>query len=151
MTVADDIRALAAQGLSRAEIARRLGKSYQHVRNVLEGDKLQAAAKHSTAGEASPGLGVAEPPATFGRTYRLNVEEGGVVRLPPEVLAALGTGVGGVLISDLEDDRLVILSNRAAWRRVQDRVASLGLDKGPSVVDELIAERRAEAAREAND
>jgi transcriptional regulator with XRE-family HTH domain len=48
MTVADEIRALAAQGLSRAEIARRLGKSYQHVRNVLEGDRLQAAAKLST-------------------------------------------------------------------------------------------------------
>ena len=37
-TVADKIRALDAAGHPRAEIARLLGKRYQHVRNVLEGD-----------------------------------------------------------------------------------------------------------------
>src|SRR6516225_8647367 len=37
-TVADKIRALAAEGVPRADIARFLGKRYQHVRNVLEGD-----------------------------------------------------------------------------------------------------------------
>ena len=37
-TVADKIRALAAAGVPRADIARFLGKRYQHVRNVLEGD-----------------------------------------------------------------------------------------------------------------
>lgn len=150
MTVADQIRALAAQGLPRAEIARQLGKSYQHVRNVLEGDRRQSAAMASPTAEALPSPGVAEPPATFGGTYRLDVEEGGVVRLPPEVLAALGVRPGGVLISLLEADRLAVLSTRAAWKRLQDRVAALGLDTGPSVVDELIAERRAEAARDSD-
>ena len=37
-TVADKIRALAGAGVARADIARFLGKRYQHVRNVLEGD-----------------------------------------------------------------------------------------------------------------
>src|SRR5580658_11186092 len=37
-TTSDRIRALAAAGAPRAEIARFLGKRYQHVRNVLEGD-----------------------------------------------------------------------------------------------------------------
>ena len=37
-TVSNKIRALAAGGVPRAEIARLLGKRYQHVRNVLEDD-----------------------------------------------------------------------------------------------------------------
>lgn len=148
MTVADQIRSLAAQGLSRVEIARRLGKSYQHVRNVLEGDRQRAGGGAATPPPPAHPPGLAEPAAPFGKTYRLDVEEGGVVRLPPEVLAVLRSGAGGVLISELEEDRLVILSTPAAWKRVQDRVAARGLNKGPSMVDELIAERRAEAARE---
>src|SRR5215472_7553982 len=37
-TVANKIRALSTAGVARADIARFLGKRYQHVRNVLEGD-----------------------------------------------------------------------------------------------------------------
>ncbi len=37
-TVAGKIRALAGAGVPRADIARFLGKRYQHVRNVLEDD-----------------------------------------------------------------------------------------------------------------
>ena len=44
-SVSDKIRALAAAGYSRADIARMLGKRYQHVRNVLEADKAKAAAR----------------------------------------------------------------------------------------------------------
>jgi len=40
-TVSDRIRELDAEGVPRAEIARALGKRYQHVRNVLEGDKTE--------------------------------------------------------------------------------------------------------------
>src|SRR5690242_1483542 len=50
MSIADKIRALDAGGLPRAEIARRLGKRYQHVRNVLEGDKLRALAPSGAGG-----------------------------------------------------------------------------------------------------
>src|SRR5271155_4077603 len=41
-SVADKIRALAAAGVPRADIARFLGKRYQHVRNVLEDDAQRA-------------------------------------------------------------------------------------------------------------
>jgi bifunctional DNA-binding transcriptional regulator/antitoxin component of YhaV-PrlF toxin-antitoxin module len=150
MTVADEIRALAAQGLSRAEIARRLGKSYQHVRNVLEGDRLQAAAKLSTE-EASQWPGVAEPSATFGRTLRLNVEEGGVVRLPPEMRSVLGARDGGVLIVELGEDRATILSARAAMAKIRALVSSLNIDPKRVLSEELIAERRAENLRDSQD
>src|SRR5882762_6545083 len=44
------IRALAAEGVSRADIARKLDIRYQHVRNVLEHDRMkEAAAKAGTA------------------------------------------------------------------------------------------------------
>lgn len=43
-TVSGQIRALARHGWSRAEIARALGKRYQHVRNVLEDDKRRTGA-----------------------------------------------------------------------------------------------------------
>jgi bifunctional DNA-binding transcriptional regulator/antitoxin component of YhaV-PrlF toxin-antitoxin module len=151
MTVADDIRALAAQGLRRAEIARRLGKSYQHVRNVLEGDKLRAAARSTQTDEASPGPGVAEPSATFGRTLRLNVEEGGVVRLPPEMRSVLGARDGGVLIVELGEDRATILSGRAAMAKIQAMVSSLNIDPNRVLSEELIAERRAENLRDSQD
>src|ERR1700753_1713892 len=55
-TVADKIRALAAAGVPRADIARFLGKRYQHVRNVLEGD-AQSAGGGYVVGRADLGGG----------------------------------------------------------------------------------------------
>lgn len=40
-TVSDKIRKLNELGFARADIGRMLGKRYQHVRNVLEGDKIK--------------------------------------------------------------------------------------------------------------
>ena len=40
-TVSDKIRSLSSEGYSRSDISRFLGKRYQHVRNVLEGDLLK--------------------------------------------------------------------------------------------------------------
>ena len=39
MSVSEDIRALAREGLATAEIARRLGIRYQHAYNVLKAGK----------------------------------------------------------------------------------------------------------------
>ena len=61
MTVSDKIRALDAAGHPRAEIARVLGKRYQHVRNVLEADKLS----HRGEVEPSAAGGVAEGSREF--------------------------------------------------------------------------------------
>lgn len=43
LNVSQKIRTLARMGLPRAEIARQLGKRYQHVRNVLVADEHKAA------------------------------------------------------------------------------------------------------------
>lgn len=76
------------------------------------------------------------------------VSEGGRVVIPAELRAKLGIDVGDVLIWQEDGDRLILTSRRAAIRRAQAIFAKY--DKGPkkSLVDELIRERRAEAARE---
>jgi hypothetical protein len=137
MTVSDKIRALDAAGYPRAEIARVLGKRYQHVRNVLEGDKLQRPQHASPAP-----VGVAEPSSVFGGVYRLEIGPDGTVRLPPEVMAALELRPGGVLISHLEPNRLVILSTKAAWRRVQELAAPYARPGDRLASEELIEDRR---------
>jgi len=146
MTVSDRIRALAAGGYSRAEIARLLGKRYQHVRNVLEADKL----REDNISSTPPPPGLQEPGATFGNKLRLEVDAGGAVHLPQHVLAALGSRPGGVLIAELEPDRLVISSHRANMARI-DALMAPYRDPTRSFVDEFLAERRAEAAREDGD
>jgi hypothetical protein len=46
------------------------------------------------------------------------------------------------------EDSIEILTRRASMRRVQEAMKPYRRTDGSSVVDELIAERRAEAARE---
>ena len=133
-TVADRIRLLDGEGYPRAEIARILDKRYQHVRNVLERD---AAAR------------VARAPALDGSVFRLEVARNGTLRLPPEVLDALGLSNGGTLSARLEAGELRLAEPVAALRRLQAMLEPLAermRADGVSVVDELIADRRAEAA-----
>jgi hypothetical protein len=70
-TVAGKIRALAAAGVPRADIARFLGKRYQHVRNVLEDDAQAGGAPGPTGGGYVLGKadlsGVQEGPRPFER------------------------------------------------------------------------------------
>ena len=143
MTVADKIRALAAAGCSRADIARLLGKRYQHVRNVLEADKLPRGSSSSRPIHA----GMEEAGPAFSGVHRLAVDVDGRVKLPSHVLAALGGG-SGVLMGELEGDRFVILNSRAAALRARDRVMGASRDLSRVLSDELIAERRAEGARD---
>jgi len=158
-TVSDKIRALDAAGYPRAEIARLLGKRYQHVRNVLEGDKLPRRAASSAARET----GVAEPSRRFegalaerdvenrgGGAYRLVVREDGSVVLPSEVRAAFGILGGGAVIARLEGEEFRLISGATAIRRIQERLQPF-YREGVSWADELIAERRREAAREDSD
>ncbi|MBX3485700.1 AbrB/MazE/SpoVT family DNA-binding domain-containing protein [Phenylobacterium sp.] len=154
MTWADKIRALDAAGHSRAEIQKLLGKRYQHVRNVLEGDKFGRRSRTPAAipeYEAPPEHGgVAEPMQTFGGVHRLTVEADGSIRLPAAAQAVLGLRPGSVLIAELGEDRLVILNAGAAMARVDALMAPFRWQGGPLASDELIAERRAEAARESD-
>jgi len=154
-TVSDKIRALNAAGIPRAEIARMLGKRYQHVRNVLEGDAAGA-----TAGEGAA-AGVAEsrrafegpsaPPDVEDRgsgVYRLTVRPDGSVLLPEAIRTAFAVQGGGTVMARLEGDEFKLISAATAMRRIDDIMAPFKWRGGPLASDELIAERRAEAERE---
>lgn len=154
MTVSDKIRALAAGGAPRAEIARLLGKRYQHVRNVLEGDRVGREA-------AAPAYGVAEEGRRFlgaplerdvedrgGGAYRLVVRDDGSVVLPPAVRAAFGIQGRGVVLARLDGDEFKLHSTGTAQRRIDALMEPYRWTGGPTASDELIAERRTEAARD---
>lgn len=140
-TVSDQIRALNAAGHSRADIARLLGKRYQHVRNVLEADKVkgrptsQPPDDDSVKQHMGPG------------SYRMIVRPDGSVMLPLAVREALGMAPGSAVLARLEGVDLVLTEGDAAGQRMRDFVRA-NWKGGRSIVDELIAERRAEAARE---
>ncbi|HEY8574359.1 AbrB/MazE/SpoVT family DNA-binding domain-containing protein [Phenylobacterium sp.] len=152
LTISDKIRALAAAGYPRADIARLLGKRYQHVRNVLEADKLSRGEEAVT--------GFAEPQRPFrgplverdvqdrGRgAYRLVVRDDGSVVLPPAVREAFGIQGRGAVLARLEGDEFKLISTATAWRRIDERLAPYKWKEGALASDELIADRRAEAAR----
>ncbi len=136
-SVSDRIRELDKAGHSRAEIARMLGKRYQHVRNVLEADKLKAAPPTpSIATLASP------TPSRF----RFVVGNDGTLTLTPEVQAALGVGPGSVVIGLMRGESMMLTEGGRSSLRAQ-ALAMKYATPGVSMVDELIAERRREAAR----
>jgi bifunctional DNA-binding transcriptional regulator/antitoxin component of YhaV-PrlF toxin-antitoxin module len=146
-TVAGKIRALAAAGYPRAEIGRILGKRYQHVRNVLE-----EPAKVEPGAVAGAPSGVAEADSSpfvhdRARTLRLEVRQDGSVVLPPEVLEALGSRSGGVIIADLDGETLTMVGAVTALRQIQ-AIVRKHVPPEVSLVDELIMDRRREAAAE---
>jgi bifunctional DNA-binding transcriptional regulator/antitoxin component of YhaV-PrlF toxin-antitoxin module len=77
----------------------------------------------------------------------LTLDDDGHLTLPLPVRAELGLVGGERLIARVHDGQLVIETLAAAVKRAQDVLAPF-LAGGPSVVDELIAERRAEAERD---
>ncbi len=159
-TVSDQIRALDAAGVSRADIAKFLGKRYQHVRNVLEGDKQRGG---HPLGRADPS-GVREQGAPFERpaddpnivegrgngAYRLVVRADGSLVLPKDVRAAFGVEDGGVVMAKLEGETFGLISAETAMRRIREMVRQYIPDT-TGLVDEFIAERRRESRIEEGD
>ena len=151
-TVSDKIRALDAAGYSRAEIARALGKRYQHVRNVLEGDKVRGVAERAAPrwrtptprGAGPPGLAPSET-----RVFRLVVGADGEVVLPEAARARLGVRPGNVVMGHVEGDKLVLMNAVASARLAQELVRAT-IPGDDSLVDALIQDRRREAAQEAD-
>jgi len=78
---------------------------------------------------------------------RTTVDQNGRVLVPAAMRRALGLRTGSELMVELDGaGRLVLIAVQDPWARVQalfDEAAG-----SASVVDELLAERRAEAARE---
>lgn len=78
----------------------------------------------------------------------VKVSNGGRVVIPAEYRARLGIGVGDVLFWREEGEQLVLSSRAAGIRRAQALVKQTIKPGSSSIVDELIRERRDEAARE---
>lgn len=72
----------------------------------------------------------------------LPVDGNGVLRLPPDLTAALDVAGGGVVAARLEEGAVRLTSPAAAIRRIQQRMAKYK-KPGASVVDGFLAERRA--------
>ncbi|GAB4415597.1 MAG: hypothetical protein OHK0054_05720 [Sideroxydans sp.] len=79
----------------------------------------------------------------------MKMSEGGRVVIPTEIRQALGLKVGEPVFFELKEGEAVITSRAARIRRAQQLFQQwLPPEPGRSLVDEFIAERRAEAARE---
>ena len=134
-TVSARIRALDAAGYARADIARFLGKKYQHVRNVL----LQGRPKSEAAGAPTADLqepGNVEP-------QKLRIAANGRLVVPADMRSAMLIDDSGHLTARVVQGELRVLAPLAAVRKLQ-RMAQDAVPAGVSLVDELIAERRAE-------
>jgi bifunctional DNA-binding transcriptional regulator/antitoxin component of YhaV-PrlF toxin-antitoxin module len=148
-TKSDKIRVLSENGYSRGDIAKFLGIRYQHVRNVL----VQSAKKTAPGFEES-GAPIAGSPmaaaAPEGIRHRvsLKVDAGGRVLIPSAMRDAMQIGEGDTVLAWLEDGGLHLVSPQVALRQAQALARKLIRGAG-TLADELIAERREEAGREA--
>lgn len=81
----------------------------------------------------------------------VKIAQGGRVVIPAEFRKALGVAVGDNLVIELKDDELRLRSRTATIKKVQAMVRQYIPDDGRLLSEELIAERRREAAREAEE
>ena len=81
------------------------------------------------------------------KNVRTKVLESGEIIIPLEMRKRLGIKIGDDVILSLSNNSLSIMTQREAIRRVQDRCKGI-MPEGVSIVDELIADRRREAAME---
>ena len=81
------------------------------------------------------------------KRYEVPVQENGRMILPAELRQALELGKGDRVVLQRVDDRIELTTARLSRARVQARVRAQFPD-AKNVVDEFLAERRAEARRE---
>ena len=86
-------------------------------------------------------------PNTLTRVSRTKVDRQGRIVIPAEYRHALGIEEGMVVTMRIVDGELRVITLKQAVLRVQE-MAKQYTTPGRSMADELIAERRAEAARE---
>ncbi|MDM7321910.1 MAG: AbrB/MazE/SpoVT family DNA-binding domain-containing protein [Gammaproteobacteria bacterium] len=79
--------------------------------------------------------------------YAMKMSEGGRVVVPAEIRKALGLKDGDTVLWELVDGEARLTTKRERLRRTQEWVRQY-VPAEVSLVDELIAERRAEAERE---
>ncbi len=139
----DKIRCLRAAGYERGDIARYLDIRYQFVYNVDTAPRPKATKlPPGSPDEAAESAELSEPAPNWVWTM---IRKGGVIQLPAEYLEAMGVAEGDQVQLALDGDVVRVLSRAAAIREAQELVRRY-VPEGVSLVDELLAERRAEAA-----
>jgi AbrB family transcriptional regulator, stage V sporulation protein T len=83
-------------------------------------------------------------------TYQAKIIAGGKISLPAELRRALDLKEGDFITLDHDCTSFTCMSYRQRIKQLQAKFAPY-VQQGVSVVDELIAERRAEAAKEEQD
>ena len=78
---------------------------------------------------------------------KVKLDQQGRVLIPAEIREKMRLEPGKQVSMYLDDDGLHLISSHIAWQRIQRLVAET-VPEGVSLADELIADRRAEAARE---
>jgi bifunctional DNA-binding transcriptional regulator/antitoxin component of YhaV-PrlF toxin-antitoxin module len=86
-------------------------------------------------------------PAPTKEKWRLKIGTDGRVVIPAAARAQMGLGSSGVVVAEIVDGELRMMSVGVGMARIR-AIAMKYKKPGVSVVDEFIAERRAEAARE---
>lgn len=143
LSTSEKIRRLKHLGVRQADIARALGIRDQFVSNVVR--KMRRADTLAN-GVTAAGRPTQAPTPTV-RQVRTQVGEGGRVVLPAAFRAALGIEVGDPVFLRLEQGELRLFTPREALRRAQQLVSQFVPDE-VSLAEEVIAQRRADAARE---
>jgi AbrB family looped-hinge helix DNA binding protein len=90
---------------------------------------------------------VAVPAQTARKKWRARIGPDGQLVIPEDIRQELGLNEGELVVMQIADGELRIISVHEGIRRAQE-IARKYIVPGKSIVDELIAERRAEAARE---
>ncbi|MGH6786889.1 MAG: AbrB/MazE/SpoVT family DNA-binding domain-containing protein [Novosphingobium sp.] len=81
-------------------------------------------------------------------SYQAKLIKGGKIVIPAELRRELGFEEGDTLVFEREGASLVLKTYAQVVREVQATFKGMLGDRKRSMVDELIADRRAEAARE---
>lgn len=79
---------------------------------------------------------------------QMKMSEGGRVVVPVEIRRSLGLQEGDTVLFELRDGEAVLTTRKARLARARALFRQYVPEGSPSVADELITERRAEAARE---
>ena len=125
------IRALAAADYSSSEIAKFLKIRYQHVWNVVN----------------SPGPATQDASPSAPNDTSVTVGPGGRIVIPAAFRKAMSVEESDDVVLHLVDNELHVMSRAAAIKQVQELISQYA-PEGVSLVDEFLAERRREAARE---
>ena len=140
-TKAKKIKALHDHGYSRSAIAGFLGIGYQHVSNVLGAARPKARPKRQGVAEVKTVYDA--DPSEFFPSGVFEIDAEGRIALPQALLKAIDGMPEGRVPWRFESGELILMSIDAARRSLDELTRELRKRPG-SMVDDLIAERRAE-------